>query len=931
MISLTPQQEKAIQYIDTPLLIVAAPGTGKTRVIIQKIIYLVDELGYDPNRLLVSTFTIKAANELKERLRVNLGDKVENMQISTIHSFCRTMLETFPEQLSFGNLFEVMDELDQFLFVNKHYWGFGLREFIGDIDPAELVTFYNKATENNVDPDELVKYVRQNGCTKMQRKIAESYRIYLELLLDANNTRLDFGLLQREFYHLLLNNTDILEHVRHMYDYILIDEYQDTNPIQDAIFRLIAEPRYQLTAVGDEDQSIYGFRGASLKNFRDFLVRYPKAEKLFLDINFRSTVEIVKTFDRFMAPYRIYDKHVRANKDGFSKPILLTSKGLDEEGITLAKFVLDLHHNKEVRYEDIAILFKSVKSHSRPIRQAFQDYGIPFIVHGDSSLLAQDVVLDMIILMGLVCEYPFSEYDKKHLFRYNFLQSNLLNLEEQTVSTLNNYVDQYALIKDVSVARMVNSRISDKDVQIFRDLKALAQEQKIEGHTFLELFYRLLDITGYHASLFVNYNEDKELELKRLAELSKLINKIDLNTNVTKYKGFLSNLLKIPDSTVRDAPHKDTPNAVQMMTIHQAKGLEFPVVIMAGVTNRRYNYDPPAPKYVVEIPKAIMMDQTDFDAAGELRRSFYVGLSRAKEILAVSTVDDDYNKPSVFIDEIGVDHFIPPDAFIQKAREHYEPPTEKVRLSFSSISTYINCPFRFYLVDILGFQSPTTYFQLYGSIVHNCLRKMHIMKKEGKAIRTSDTIRIVDIYCKTDKMKEKWRTELITDLSRYNKKMQEYIKEVVDVERPYSYIQYNMITNGQVDLVIRNKQDQLEIVDFKSRYEHGLKEMNVDTQLRMYKMALSNIYEEPVQAISAYTFKDNHRVPFSCTEEDLTQTEGLVREVSDAIEEGQFARKWGSPFCSPSKGKCFFYGLCKIIEENRGRIVNGGIKATSHE
>lgn len=304
---MTEQQEKAIKYVESPLLIVAGPGTGKTRVIIEKIKYLIEN-GFDPNRILVSTFTIKAADELKDRLRLQLGDKVESMQISTIHSFCHKMLQSFPEYHNFGNIFDVLGELDQFLYVNRNYWNYGLRDYINEINVEELINFYNKCTENNVNPKELIKYYEKNNSSKKELAIAKSYKIYLDMLLDLNDTKLDYALLQREFYFLLQNNPDVLNKVREMYDYILIDEYQDTNPIQDAIFKLIAEPKYNITVVGDEDQSIYGFRGASINNFRTFLDRYPGAKKLELEENFRSNKEIVSCFDKFMKPHRTFKK-----------------------------------------------------------------------------------------------------------------------------------------------------------------------------------------------------------------------------------------------------------------------------------------------------------------------------------------------------------------------------------------------------------------------------------------------------------------------------------------------------------------------------------------------------------------------------------------------------------------------------------------------
>ena len=155
------KRKEAIEYINSPLLIVAGPGTGKTTVLIEKVLFLVKK-GYDPNKILVSTFTNKSAEELKERLRKTLGDSVENMQISTIHSFCQKMLETFPEYHNFGNIFKVLDDLDQFIYVNKNIWNYGLKDHINEINVSDLINFYNKCTENNVSPSKLVSYYKDN-------------------------------------------------------------------------------------------------------------------------------------------------------------------------------------------------------------------------------------------------------------------------------------------------------------------------------------------------------------------------------------------------------------------------------------------------------------------------------------------------------------------------------------------------------------------------------------------------------------------------------------------------------------------------------------------------------------------------------------------------------------------------------------------------
>lgn len=921
---LNKQQLEAINYFDSPLLIVAGPGTGKTKVLTEKIILLIEKKGFDPNRILVSTFTNKGADELKNRLRKKLGDKVETMQISTIHSFCQKMLETFPEYHNLGNIFKVLDDLDQFIYVNKNYWNYGLKDYIKDIDVNELINFYNKCTENNVDPKSLVKELKHKSSSNLDLAIANSYQIYLANLLNPNDTKLDFALLQRELYLRLYDNKEFLSKVRDLYDYILIDEYQDTNPIQDAIFKLLAEPKYNITVVGDEDQSIYGFRGASIKNFRTFLERYPKAKKLELEENFRSHAEIVNMFDDFIKPYRTFEKKVFTKNKNFTKPILIKSKTFEDEGKELVNFVKKIILKNNVEYKDITILFKSVKNHSSFIVEELEKEKIPFITYGDSSLLYQDEIRDFLVLFMYINSYEPNDFQKEWLFTTNILESELLDLKQDTYSKLVNEVNIYNLLESYDFDKLKKLGINKDDIELLINLKNLKKNIERKKISLLKQFYKLLNITLFHKKLFKKYetgnDPDSEIKIKNIANFSKLITKFEENTNSKEFKTFLFHISSIPENKMEDSASFDEVNAIKLMTIHQAKGLEFPIVILAGVTSRRYNTDSKKGNFLIDIPKELMLDKEKFDRGAEVRRTFYVGMSRAKKILTISIIDGKGNKPSKFVDEIGQNNFTSYQEFNGSflEDEHYVPIKEKSKISYSSVSAYSDCPFRFYMRDLLEFQTPMDYYQTYGVIVHNALKKIHVMMKNNENVDIHEIVKVVDLYCKDDESRQKWRDELITDLWNYYEQTSNFIKEVVDVELPFSYINADVIVNGQVDLIIKNKKDELEIIDYKSRYKEGLKNMSVDLQLRMYSLALEGKYNEKINNISAYTFKDNQKTNYIINDTELEETKKIIKEISDSIDSKKFNRNWqSSKFCENKTGKCEFYYLCKGLEEDK--------------
>ncbi|KKN02762.1 hypothetical protein LCGC14_1114480 [marine sediment metagenome] len=830
------------------------------------------------------------------------------------------MLQTFPEYFQYGIVFDVLDELDQFMYITKNYWNYGLKDYIQDISLEDLIIFYNKCTENNVSPNNLIRYLRQTKASNLDLAIGKSYSRYLIDLLNPEETKLDFALLQREFFHLLKNNPEVLEVVRNMYDYIIIDEYQDTNPIQEAIFKLICEPKYNITVVGDEDQSIYGFRGASIWNFRSFLSRYPNAIKMELEENYRSSPEIVTLFDKFMDTHRIFEKNIFTNNPPFSKPLLIQSKEFTEEAKNIIKMINELVTNHEIEYGDITVLFKSVKNHSHYIIEELSNNEIPFISIGDSSLLTKDEIKDIILLMSYVNSFEPEESRLEEIFNRDILISDFLNLEQESIEKLRKEVDIFYFLDSFDIKLLKKLNINSKDTNLLINLKNLKIEQKRNKLSQLKLFYRILDVTGIHHCLITKFMEDNDtsadIKLRNLAKFSVLIHKFEKNTNSKKFKTFFYYLGRIPENKMDDSASYTDLNAVKLMTIHQAKGLEFPVVILAGVTERRYNRTSQEETTVIEIPKELLLDKQTFNRGEELQRTFYVGMSRAQKLLIISSFNGTRNKTSPFVEEIGKDMFINQTDFKQKFSEedHYTKLEENIKLSYSAISAYLSCPFRFYFRDVLGFQTPIDYFQLYGVIVHNCLQKIHTSIKNGETLEILDIINIVDLYCKDKASRKQWRDELITDMWNYYQNVPNFIKEVLDVEIPFSYVDDKMIINGKADLVIRNIKDKIEIIDYKSRYQKGLKQMNVDIQLRIYKMGLQKRYDEEIRKISAYTFKDNKITRFTNTKADLLNTKVLITGISNSIENENFKRNWKGRYCETKSGKCDFYYICKNLE-----------------
>lgn len=298
---LTESQRKAVTHLDGPLLIIAGPGSGKTEVISRRAAFLVLSGSADPDNLLVTTFTEKASLELKDRIQGKLPDvNVESMQISTLHSFCFYLLNDFREHSPFRSGFKVLDNAGQLLFIYTRRAELGLSSILKGRESdffSEVQRMYNLASEELIEPQQLIAYCRRElkeadaddkALWKEKEIVAQSYQKYMELLYDTNTT--DFSNLQRHAFNMIRNNEEFLQALRDRFSYILIDEYQDTNCIQDRIMRSLAEPKMNVTVVGDDDQSIYRFRGATVRNILNFentYGNYKPVEVVKLEDNFR--------------------------------------------------------------------------------------------------------------------------------------------------------------------------------------------------------------------------------------------------------------------------------------------------------------------------------------------------------------------------------------------------------------------------------------------------------------------------------------------------------------------------------------------------------------------------------------------------------------------------------------------------------------------
>lgn len=906
--SLTKSQKEAIDHFEGPLLIIAGPGAGKTSVLVERVLSLINNRNVEPDNILLTTFTNKAADELRARISKEIGDKAEVLQISTIHSFCKRLLEQYSDFHNFGATFDVLSKDRQIMFLQNNYEVLGINKH----RIHDYMEFYNQCGENKIDPDELITEIQESyPHNRKYPKICQSYKDYLQLL--EENNKIDFAGLQKYALKLLKENPNVLEELRERYQFILVDEYQDTNPIQDKIFELIAFPKCNICVVGDDDQSIYSFRGANIDNFLRFPKKYKNAHIVSLKKNFRSTSNIIEVSEDFINGHRKIKKDIEPDRNKGNGIVLLKSENDEDEAKKVVKLIQEMKRSKIIHdYGYVTLLFRSVKNHAGKIVDELQSQKIPYEIRGDGTFLKREEIRTMLYLLAYV-DSP--NYDKKfrnkwkNWWNLSLFGNEFLNLSSTTHNALQGlekeYIDAFLESTDFKAEGIEN----EEDISKLLQLNELKEELKNSKKSILSIFYDIIKISGYLNWLIEEGSGKSDEKLFNLAKLSSIINKYEDITENPQIEDFLLFLYNLPKKYSYDAEILEDPQALKIMTVHQAKGLEFPVVIVCSVVKRKFPMPPRRDIKLVPIPKKLLA-YGDEKVTDEERRLFYVAMTRAQDNLIISTSDktkignDSY---SPFITEdIGFEKFSDINALIEdcKEREVIKNPS---RISYSSVNAYKNCPFMYKMTYFYFFEFMSTHQQKYGTVIHNCLNKLHMSIKNEREISEESIGEIVD-FCWIDMYKTKLennrtKQKLKTKLCEYYRSIKNHIKEIVSTEEPFSLYTGGMLIGGRTDLIFVNTNGETELVDFKAREEAGIEETHVEMQLKVYEYGLNGKYT--FDKLCAYLFEENKKSYFEPNGGNMDDIGEDIRNICQKIEMRDF-KPHKSGICS----QCYFKFCC---------------------
>lgn len=643
---LNPQQKEAVEHFKGPLLILAGAGSGKTRVLTHRIAYLIDHYDVNPYHILALTFTNKAAGEMRERVDQIVGFGAENIWVSTFHSTCVRILRRYIEVLGYKRSFTIYDADDQRAL---------MREIIKylDLDPKKykeraFLNVISNAKDELIGPEDYAARAQGDG---MREIYARAYQEYEKRLHDAN--ALDFDDLICKTIQMFQENRDILSYYRNRFRYILVDEYQDTNTAQFKLISLLASTpsddggvEHNLCVVGDDDQSIYKFRGANIMNILNFEQEYPDTRVIRLEENYRSTQNILDAANAVIHNNtKRKEKALWTRKDKGDSIYYSQFENEYEEAESVSSAIAHAVSNGKADYKDFAILYRT-NAQSRVFEEKLINYNIPYRIVGAVNFYQRKEIKDILAYLRTI-ENGMDDISAKRIINVPKRGIGLTTIDRVSNYAILHGTSFYSALQDYEYIENIG-RSAAKLGSFVGLIESFRTNLEDPDYSIEQLIRDVVEQSGYEAMLA---EDDSEESQARLENIEELINKAasyeeDHEEEGATLGGFLEEVALVADIDNVD----DSTDIVLLMTLHSAKGLEFPYVYLVGMEDGIF-------------PGAMAVYGEDPDQAAEEmeeeRRLCYVGITRAMKKLSLSCArsrfrngEHQFNRPSRFISEI---------------------------------------------------------------------------------------------------------------------------------------------------------------------------------------------------------------------------------------------------------------------------------------
>jgi DNA helicase-2/ATP-dependent DNA helicase PcrA len=1013
-VKLNEKQKEAVEYKEGPLLIIAGAGTGKTSVITERVINIMKSKWAKPSEILALTFTEKAAQEMVERIDMQMEYGYEEPWISTFHAFCDRILRENGHYIGLDTNFSLMTQAQSYIFMRKHLFDFPLDTFRPQGNPTEfindLLKHFSRLQDEDCSPEEYIKFVgelpKKTEKDKQRyqelKEISQTYEMYSKFKIEES--KLDFGDLIILTLELLRERPSVLRKYQEKFKYILVDEFQDTNYTQNILVNTLVLgkdfknerklPR-NLTVVGDDDQAIYKFRGAAISNILQFKERYSDAKEIVLTQNYRSRQEILDSAYRLIKhndPYRLevtekIDKKLSAERafnfdddnavrfftagtdnaeaEWVAKEILRLS-GISEENINGDKdlsfdesgqsSLLGDDLEKKYKFSDFAILTRS-NAQSDIFVQTLRYYGIPYKLGGQRGLYMREEIQNLISFLKILTDYTDG------IAMYKLLTMKIWRLSSREFVELNRLArsEKISLFEeleklwgiklgeeawkieelDVDGSNILNKILSPDSIVSISDFLLIIDNglrMLKEGKSIGDILYYFVMESGYIQDLVDNENSENIFEISNIAKFFDLVKDFEKNnpgTNIYEYLDYLDYSIKVGDSPSVDSSDFDDFDGVNILTVHSAKGLEFPVVFMCNLVSDRFPTRNMSDR--IPIPEELVKETISEDLNSseehiqEERRLFYVGATRAKEKLYLTAANfygdaKRKKKPSIFLHEIldqdisesfntpeyggieessqeRISHFKSEDGIVEEGMKDID--TTK-RVSYSQLNTYEDCPKKYKYSYVLKIPSKPHASLSFGTTIHNTLKDFYTLVKESNEglegiVEKPTNQKLLELY------EAHWIPVGYDSKAHQEKRkafgrkiLKEYYKNLYSEEqRPYRLEESFSVHVGEsmfvgkidrIDIVDNSgKKLKVEIVDYKTGKVKNDANIKKDLQLPLYALfAEEKLGLEVVGA--KYVFVEHGEVVnVDVSDDRKAKARERIVEIIDKIKEKNFS------------------------------------------
>lgn len=964
---LNDEQKQAVTYNDGPLLVVAGAGTGKTKVIISKVAYLISEKLAKPSEILAITFTKKAATEMEERIDVVLPYGYNDVKSCNFHSLAEEFLRENAYTLGYSTNFKILTEPQQILFIRDRIFDFELKVYRPLGDPTyfirDMIHHFSRLKDELISPDQYLEFAQSlvgnsHGCSRaesefveQQLELAKAYKMYQELM--SMSDRMDFGDLIYNLIKALKEKEQLLTKFRKQYKYILVDEFQDTNKAQNELLKIISlgDGAPVITVVGDDDQSIYKFRGADISNILEFKENWKGVVQVVLTQNYRNTQEILDASyqliqfnnpDRLETKYGI-NKKLKSNTSEGIKPQLLCFENATEEAAAVAKEIEILKLKvKGIKYSDFAILVRS-NNQALPFTNALGGRKIPYLFSGSEGLFRKSVIKNVVAFFSILIN------PNDNLALFNLLVGELVGIDFDKLSValhmvrsknmpLEKYLreeDEKSLEKDMGAGNLKNIK---KVLEIIQDIR----RESITASAG-EVLYKFISDSGYLRRLATDEKKGDMTAGEKIVSISHFFDRIlgfqeaNLDVGIQKFMEYMNLLLDIGEDP-KDEMDDPTYDAVKIITVHGAKGLEFKYVFMVGLSDSKFpsrnmGESLKIPEELLnkgELSRGVIYDaptgeDEHLDSKNlhlsEERRLFYVGMTRAAEGLYLTFGRDYGGKKSVkisrfVVEALGSDKVNP--EFTKQTEleriEHFKPAEkplystrlklkdEKLRLSRAEVDDYLTCPRKYKFIHITPIKMMTDHRIIFGRAVHKVIEEFY---KSGKKLSIDN---LITIY------KENWSSEGFISAEHEKQRFEEGITlikrfcseytdriNVTEVEKTFKFEIDNNIIDGRIDAIEKLENGGVGIIDFKTSEIEDQKKADArakdNTQLGVYALAIKETTGELPERVGLFFLMNGIVGTFVPTESSLAKVRENIVRASNGIRSQEFT-------ATPSKMDC---------------------------